>query len=150
MKLPLDIFLTWVGHEICHSQHFSLVGSSTALSKQILGHVFVKLGCVAIRGYLFGTRTSISCSNLLLGTGGLAEQSRILAGQLVGWEEVVGGHVCIDSTTGLGTTNYGLWIIALRHTTELEEIIDLLSVLLVVLVGCALLGKLSVSNFAIS
>ena len=68
----------------------------------------------------------------------------------MGWEKIVRGHVSIDSASSLGTTNYGLRIVALRHTAELEEIIDLLSVLLIVLVGCALLGKLSVSHFAIS
>ena len=81
-----------------------MVRPVSALSQQVLRHLFVKLRWVTVR-HLLTARAILGVADSLLRTGGLTQKGRVLTGQLVGREEVVGSHVGVDWAAGLGPSD---------------------------------------------
>ncbi len=144
-RLPLLYhLLARISHKVGHSQNFSLIVVLAWLAQQILRHLLVKLLSIVLTLRAWARPVLGNC---LFWRSRLAEKSWVLTGKLMRGEEIVGCHI------SSGSSHYGLLVHicrALSSSWKLEEVVYLLSVLLVVRVTRALLCKLGIANFAVS
>ena len=152
------VLLAWVSDHFSSSfvQHITWAGHCSRLPEQVLRHVGVELlAGVHPRSWhpIVLNRLLAAVSNLLLWRVRLGKESRVLASELMWGEEIIADNLSLDHCGSSCTSDIFIlpWSsLGVRYSTELEEVVHLLAVLLVLVDSSIILAELGSTDLAIS